>query len=179
MTRNEKLQTILEALGTEATMLDAAYVLQQLEEDGLSVEEIGELEGNTWREIIDDALAEGAKEIREVLSAHGDIPATMERELEARRLRQALADWLRFWDYVAAGGTSETPLINGHDEALDEMERSLASHEPRGVIEDLADWWVRAYAAYTKARTADEATYAQVVEALTSDDLVTAEDLLS
>lgn len=178
------LQELREMIdGSEATILDAAYVAQYAEEHGIDLDRAaGEMASGEWADMIDAALRAGGADVERVLREVAPSGWLDDRDWDAIRdhlsvgdLMGGIREWLRILDGLVAPG-SETCLASYTYQVEDAIE---SSHDPVSEVRRQTEWWARAYRALDLARSEhDQPHLEDVCERLLDGDLEGAEALI-
>lgn len=178
------LQELREMIdGSEATILDAAYVAQYAEEHGIDLDRAAdEMASGEWADMIDAALRAGGADVERVLRAATPSGWLDDRDWDTIRahlgvgdLMSGIREWLRRLDQVVAE-TSETCLASYAYQVEDAIE---SAHDPALEVRRQAEWWARAYQALDLARSEHIQPHLEdVCERLLGGDLEGAEALV-
>lgn len=178
------LQELREMIdGSEATILDAAYVAQYAEEHGIDLDrDAAEMADGEWADMIDAALRAGGADVEMVLREATPSGWLDDRDwehihgyLRVGDLTDGIYEWLRILDGLVAPG-SETCLASYRYQAEDAIE---GSHDPITEVRHQVEWWARAYRALDLAHSEHGQPHLEdVCERLLNGDLEGAEALV-
>ena len=149
----QNLQELQAKMGSDATEFDAYYVMKELEDAGYSLEDVDNMDENTWLLFLDSGVMKGVKEVTKVLQTVQGLTPSVKKALRDSRIRDALQAWLADLDKSAIPGVARTCLADEHDAALE----SLASTDISSYLPDFVKDWTAVYKELKETCTKQEA----------------------
>lgn len=149
----QDLQELQARMGSDATEFDAYYVMKELEDAGYSLEDVDNMDENTWLLFLDSGVMKGVKEVTKVLQTVQGLTPSVKKALGGSRVREALQAWLTDLDKEASPDSTETCLADEHDKAIE----ALAVKDVSLYLLDFVKAWAKAYSELKEACAKKEA----------------------